>query len=149
MIFLTGQTSAQLNFLNAFTPSSSYNRPSYNPPNNYNNNNNFNNNNNIGNNNMNTINDNPDVITINNQPPFNSNREPDVIVGLLLNHCHKIWKSKFQLFSTTCNLLSTWQPSLSIYFHCLKVNTYRVKFIKYIIFWKKIQANNFEKLIYV
>ena len=84
MILLTGQTSAQLNFLNAFTPSSSYNRPSYNPPNNFNNNN-FNNNNNIGNNNVNTINDNPDVITINNQPPFNSNREPDVIVGVLLN----------------------------------------------------------------
>ena len=50
-----------------------------------NNNNNNNDNNNIGNNNMNTINDNPDVITINNQPPFNSNREPDVIVGVLLN----------------------------------------------------------------
>ena len=49
----------------------SYNRPSYNAPNN--NNNNGNNN---GNNNIDT-----DVITINNQGPFNSNRDPDVIVG--------------------------------------------------------------------
>ena len=65
-----GQTSAQLNFLNTFAPSlggSSYNRPSYNAPNN-------NNNNNV--NNIDT-----DVISINNQGPFNNNRDPDVIVG--------------------------------------------------------------------
>ena len=47
----------------------SYNRPSYNAPNN-------NNNNNVNNNNIDT-----DVITINNQGPFGSNRDPDVIVG--------------------------------------------------------------------
>ena len=46
----------------------SYNRPSYNAPNN--------NNNNGNNNNIDT-----DVITINNQGPFSSNRDPDVIVG--------------------------------------------------------------------
>ena len=72
-----GQTSAQLNFLNTFGPSmgaTSYNRPSYNAPNN--NNNNINNVNNNNNNNIDT-----DVITINNQGPFTSNRDPDVIVG--------------------------------------------------------------------
>ena len=66
---LPPQTSAQLNFLNAFGGGglgSSYNRPSYNPPGNNNNGNN----NNID-----------DVITINNQGPFNNNRDPDVIVG--------------------------------------------------------------------
>ena len=47
----------------------SYNRPSYNAPNNNNN----------GNNNNNNID--TDVITINNQGPFGGNRDPDVIVG--------------------------------------------------------------------
>ena len=71
-----GQTSAQLNFLNSIASGlgSSYSRPSYNPPGNNINNNNVNNVN-INNNN------NPDVITINNQGPFNSARDPDVIVG--------------------------------------------------------------------
>lgn len=69
-----GQTSAQLNFLNAFSPSRpSYGPPGYSPPPpntiNNNNNNGFNNGNN-------------EVISINNQGPFNNNpvRDPDVIV---------------------------------------------------------------------
>ena len=67
-------SSAQLNFLNAFgnnLQQNSYNSPpSYNAPGN----NNFNN---INNNN----NEDTDVITINNQGPFNTGRDPDVIVG--------------------------------------------------------------------
>ena len=68
-------SSAQLNFLNAFGNNlqNSYNSPpSYNPPANNNNFNSINNNNN---------NEDPDVITINNQGPFNTGRDPDVIVG--------------------------------------------------------------------
>ena len=67
-------SSAQLNFLNAFGNNlqSSYNSPSYKPPSS---NNDFNSV--ISNNN----NEDPDVITINNQGPFTSGRDPDVIVG--------------------------------------------------------------------
>ena len=68
-------SSAQLNFLNAFgnnLQQNSYNSPpSYNAPGNNNNFNNINNNNN----------EDTDVITINNQGPFNTGRDPDVIVG--------------------------------------------------------------------
>jgi len=69
-------SSAQLNFLNAFGNNlqNSYNSPSYKPPSN---NNDFNSV--ISNNNNN--NEDPDVITINNQGPFTSGRDPDVIVG--------------------------------------------------------------------
>ena len=68
-------SSAQLNFLNAFgnnLQQNSYNSPpSYNAPGNNNNFNPINNNNN----------EDTDVITINNQGPFNTGRDPDVIVG--------------------------------------------------------------------
>ena len=90
------QTSAQLNFLNAFGGAgigSSYNRPSYNPPGN-----------NINNNNV------DDVITINNQGPFNSNRDPDVIGGAgdpravtpeLLRAAKQMWRQEQQLSALT------------------------------------------------